>query len=454
MPKDLFPLPPGPKGEPFLGNAKDFVDEPLAYLQQAAKDHGDVMLIRLGFVKIFVLSHPDYIEQVLVNNAKNYTKSKFTQRKKSLFGNGLIFSEGSFWLRQRRLMQPAFHYKQIAYYSETMVSLTQRMLTQWTNGQQISIHDQMMQLSLEIVVKNLFSTDNTGDAEEVGAALNTIVDQVSSAAVSPLALLPDWLPTPDNLRYNRALAKIDRIIQKIIQEHRQHTEAGLDLLSMLLQAEDEDGSHLTDKQLRDEVINLYIAGHETTALALTYSWLLLAQNPVAEATLHSELDHALQGRTPTMADLSNLPYTEQIVTEALRLYPPVWGIFRDSKDTDQIGGYTVPPKTIIMLPTWNLHHDPRFFEDPMQFRPERWQKDQKHSIPRYAYFPFGGGQRLCIGNIFAMVEARLMLATIAQNWCFSLLPDPPLELVPTMTVRPKHGIKMIAHRRVIHESND
>ncbi|GAC1392590.1 MAG: cytochrome P450 [Ktedonobacteraceae bacterium] len=439
-------VPPGPKGEPFIGNAREFVLEPLEYLKRCAQEYGDIMQIRLGTTALYMLSHPDYIEHVLVTHNNKYKKSRFTQRRKSLFGNGLIFSEGDFWLRQRRLMQPTFHQKRVASYGTAMVQLAQQIAENWQDGETLNVHDAMMQLSLEIVLKTLFDTESAGDAQKIGKVLDILIDQVSAAAVRPIQF-PDWLPTPGNRRYNAALAELDTIIQQIISEHRRREVDNGDLLSTLLHVQDEDGSRMTDKQLRDEVVNLYIAGHETVALTLAYTWLLLAEHPDVETKLHAELDSVLAGRTPTIEDLQSLPYTEQVITEAMRLYPPVWGVFRDCKSADEIGGYPIAPGTVVLLSPWVVHHDPHYYIEPEAFRPERWDKASKQPIPRYAYFPFGGGQRLCIGNVFAMVEARLVFATLAQKWHFTLASDEPLELVPTITIRPKNGIHLIAHKR-------
>ena len=440
-------IPPGPKGEPFIGNARAFVLDPLDYLKRCAEEFGDILQIRLGTTAIYMLSHPDLVEHVLVTQNNKYKKSRFTQRRKSLFGNGLIFSEGDFWLRQRRLMQPAFHSKRVASYGTAMVQLAERMGQSWQDDVMLDMHAEMMQLSLEIVLKTLFDTESEGDAERIGSVLDILIDQVSAAAVRPIQF-PDWLPTPGNRQYNAALSKLDAIIQRIIQEHRQRTTDNGDLLSTLLHVQDEDGSRMTDKQLRDEVVNLYIAGHETVALTLAYTWRLLAEYPDVEAKLHEELDRVLGGRTPTMEDMQNLPYTEQIITESLRLYPPVWGVFRDCKTADEISGYSIAPGTVILLSPWVVQHDAHYYVEPEAFKPERWDKASKQPIPRYAYFPFGGGQRLCVGNIFAQVEARLVFATLAQKWRFTLASDDKLELVPSITMRPKQGIHLIAHKRV------
>lgn len=440
-------VPPGPPGEPFIGNARAFVLEPLGYLQRCAQTYGDFLQIRLGTTAIYMLSSPDFIERVLVTEAKRYTKSRFTQRRKSLFGNGLIFSEGDFWRRQRRLMQPAFHHKRLNMYSEAMVTLAQRISAHWQTGETINMHEEMMQLSLAIVVKTLFDNDDIGDIRTIGRILDTLIDQVSAAAVRPIQF-PDWLPTSGNRQYNAALAELNKIIKHIILEHKQRDASSNDLLSTLLNTQDEDGQRMTDSQIRDEVVNLYIAGHETVALALSFTWRLLAEHPEVEAKLHTELDRVLEGRAPTIADLANLPYTEQVVTEAMRLYPPVWGVFRDCATGDNIGGYHIAPKTVVLLSPWVVQHDPRFYKDPDLFLPERWGQTSKHDIPRYAYFPFGGGQRLCIGNNYALIESRLALATLAQQWKFTLATNDPLELVPSITMRPKQGIMLVAHKRL------
>ena len=437
-------VPPGPPGEPLIGNARAFVQEPLNYLRRCAQTYGDILQIRLGTTAIYMFSHPDYIEHVLTTHQKYYSKSRFTQRRKSLFGNGLIFSEGAFWLRQRRLMQPSFHHKNIDRYSSAMVDLTQRLAEHWQDGATLNMHDEMMRLSLGIVVKTLFDNDDAGDTRKIGHVLDILIDQVSAAAVRPIQF-PDWFPTSGNRQYNAALAELNTIIEQIIREHRQRGASSNDLLSTLLQTQDEDGQRMTDKHIRDEVVNLYIAGHETVALALAFTWRLLAEHPDVEEKLHDELDSVLAGRTPTIEDLPNLPYSEQIVVEAMRLYPPVWGIFRDCTQADEIGGYPIAPKAVVLLSPWVVQRDARFYDEPEAFRPERWSQMAKHPT-RYAYFPFGGGQRLCIGNNFALVESCLALATLAQHWRFTLATPEPLELVPSITMRPKNGIGLIAHK--------
>jgi cytochrome P450 len=392
--------------------------------------------------------NPDDIESVLSTNARNFLKSmtlrsNFFQR---LVGNGLVTSEGDFWRRQRRLAQPAFHRQRISGYGDVMVEYSARAASSWKEGETRDIHRDMMRLTLEIVVKTLFDADISQDADNVGRILAQIVKPFSSQATLKW-ILDNRFPTPGHIRFNRITGEMDKIVYRIITERRATGYDQGDLLSMLLQAHDEDGSQMTDKQLRDEVMTLFLAGHETTALALSWSWYLLAKNPECERKFHEELDDVLRGELPTVADMPRLKYTESIAKEAMRLYPPAYGIGRQPITDCEIRGYHIPAGSQVLMFPWVTHRDPRFFAEPDAFQPERWTEEFINQLPKYAYFPFGGGPRACIGNYFAMMEIVLLLATIGQKFRLSLVSEHPVTLLPAMSLRPRDGIKVVVHRR-------
>ncbi len=441
-------FPPGPDAagrKKFSGQLGLVRRDPLGFFTHCARTYGDITGMRYFNFRVFFINNPDYIEDVLVNNARKFHKGRVLQANKGLFGEGLLTSEGSFWLRQRRLAQPAFHRARIATYAETMVRYTERLLETWRDGEERDIHEEMMRVTLRIVGKTLFDADVAKDAQEVGQSLELLLEL--SADFGKAILIPAWLPTPHNIRKARAIKKLDKIIYRIIEERRKSERDTGDLLSMLLAARDEDGSRMTDKQLRDESITLFLAGHETTANALSWTWWLLAQNPEVEKKLHAELDSILAGQAPTLDDVAKLKYTEQVLTESLRLYPPAWGTARVAIEDHEIGGYKVPKGTGISFTQWTMHRDPRWFADPEKFQPERWEDGLAKRLPRFAYFPFGGGPRQCIGNTFALMEATLVLATIAQKFRFRLVEGHPVVPLPSITLRPRHGIRAILETR-------
>jgi cytochrome P450 len=437
-------LPPGPPASR-TGSFKNYSRDPLNFLTALSREYGDIVTMRFYNFRVYYVSHPDYIEEVLVNQARKFIKGRILRANKGLFGNGLLTSEGEFWLRQRRLAQPAFHRARIAAYGETMVRFTERLIAGWRDGETRDIHAEMMRLTLQIVAKTLFDADVDDDAQQVGRALEAIMDFNSD--FRRLILTPAWLPTLRNFRAALAIRRLNKIIYRIIDQRRATGGDAGDLLSMLLHAQDEDGSRMTDRQLRDEVITLFLAGHETTALALSWTWWLLAQNSQAEAKLHAELDTVLAGRSPTLEDLPKLRYTDHVITESMRLYPPAWGMARLAIEDAEIGGYRIPKGSGVSLSQWVVHRDPRWFDVPEEFRPERWEGDLLKRLPRFAYFPFGGGPRQCIGNSFALMEAALLLATIAQKFRVRLVPNQQVEPVASITLRPRHGIRVTLEER-------
>ena len=438
-------VPPGPPNDSWSGFYRQYSRDPLEYLTRLQREYGDVVMLRAFNYYVFFISDPALIEEVLVNQARKFAKGRILKANKRLFGNGLLTSEGDFWLRQRRLAQPAFHRGRIAAYAETMVRFAERLAAEFRDHETRDIHAEMMRLTLQIVAKTLFDAEVDRDAQEIGRALEAIIELNSD--FRRLVLTPSWLPTRSNLRAALATRKLNKIIYRIIAERRANPRDTGDLLSMLLAAQDDDGSRMTDQQLRDEAITIFLAGHETTAIALSWTWWLLGQNPDAEAKLHAELDSVLAGRSPRMEDLPQLPYTEKCITESLRLYPPAWGMPRLVLEDVQLGEYTVPKGCGVSIAQWVVQRDARWFEDPLAFRPERWTADFQKQLPRFAYFPFGGGPRQCIGNSFALMEAQLVLATIAQKFRFRIDPNHPVVPFASITMRPKQGIRGILESR-------
>jgi cytochrome P450 len=366
-----------------------------------------------------------------------------------LLGNGLFLSEGEVWLRQRRLVQPAFHRQRVAAYGEVMTAYTVRRLADWKDGDVRDVHAEMMALTQAIVAKTLFDADVADESYAIGQASNMLMEYFGARLGSVvLQLLPNWLPTPANLRTRRAIRRLDEVVYRMIAARRQSDEDRGDLLSILLHAQDaDDGSRMTNQQVRDEVMTLFMAGHETTAVALSWTWYLLARHPDVDARLAEELRTVMGDRAPAASDLPELRYTEMVVNESMRLYPPAYALGRQAARPTEVAGHAVAPGAIVILPTWVVHRDRRWFEEPEAFRPERWADDLAHRLPRFAYFPFGGGPRQCIGHGFAMMEAILLLATIAERFRLTLEPGQHVTPTPYVTVRPEPGLRMRLARR-------
>jgi len=420
-------------------------NNPLEYFTKVAREYGDVAGLRVLNFKTVFINHPSLIEEVLVTNARKYSKGRVLRANRHVFGEGLLTSEGDFWLRQRRLAQPAFHRARIASYAATMVDYTERMVEGWRGGEERDAHQEMMRLTLEIVAKTLFDADVERDAQEVGKSLELLLE--IGANYRRTIFVPHWLPTPTNLRVRREVKQIEKILYRIIAERRASGRDAGDLLSMLLSAQDEDGSRMTDRQLRDETITLFLAGHETTASTLSWTWWLLARHPAVQAKLHAELDAVLGDRAPTLDDLPKLRYTRHVITESLRLYPAAWGMARLAVEDHEIAGYAVTKGMGVAMAQWVVHRDPRWYDAPEEFRPERWEDDLLKRLPRFAYFPFGGGPRQCIGNAFALMEAALILATIARKFRLPLVANHPVVPLASITLRPRHGVRVTLESR-------
>jgi cytochrome P450 len=426
----------------------EFKHDRLAFLTRMARTYGDIVQWPFGPFRTWLVTHPDYVHQILTTDAAKFHKSAITKRSLGpTIGNGLILSEGDFWRHQRTLIQPAFHIKRIQEYARVMVDYAVRILDEWRPGQVRDIHHDMMKLTLAIVSKALFDADISDRADNIGATVTQLVE-VSNRLAMSILIPPEWVPTRDNRLNSEIRRRLSDITLGFIKQRRASGEDKGDLLSMLLQTKDGDtGRAMSDKQVVDESITLMMAGHETTATALTWTFYLLSQNPRVEAALHAELDRVLTGRLPGFDDLPRLPYTEMVIKESMRLYPPVWAIPRQAIAEVSIGGYTMPKGQIVLLSPWVSHHDGRYFTDPESFAPERWAGDFEKQLPKGAYFPFGGGPRICIGNSFAMMEARLLLAALVQNYSLSLAPGQAVDTEPLVTLRPRYGMKMMLHAR-------
>ncbi|WP_169977926.1 cytochrome P450 [Tautonia rosea] len=441
--------PPGPTGRWLSGNIQPFRNDRLAFLTDCAQRFGDVVALRLGPRRIWALNHPDLVEDVLVRHNRIFTKHFALRAAKPTLGEGLLTSEGEFWRRQRRLSQPAFHRDRIAGYGDVMVAYTDRMLRSWADGQQRDAQADMMQLTLEIVAKTLFDADIVKGAADIAEAMEVLMVNFTRK-VNRLVPLPGWLPVPENFRFWRAMGVVNQTLDAIISGRRREERDRGDLLSMLLLASDPegDGSGMSDRQLRDEVVTLFMAGHETTANTLAWAWLLLAKHPEIEARLHDELDEVLDdGRPPTVADLPRLRYTDMVITETLRVLPTVWLLGREATEEVEIGGYKAPTGTTMWMSQWVIHRDPRWFDEPETFLPDRWADGLARRLPRYAYFPFGGGPRICIGNHFAQMEAVLLLATIARRFRLIVPEGFTPRPIPTMTLRPEGGLPVQLEER-------
>jgi cytochrome P450 len=446
--------PPGPKSWSFWGHGRAFRRNPLEYLTWQHRQFGDFSRFRLLNVHAYLLAHPDYIRDLLLQHAGATIKSLALQRAKSLLGEGLLTSEPPLHTRQRRLMQPAFHQERLLHYGAIMICTGEEWLRRWDAmrlaDRAFDLHGEMMQLTLSIVVRALFSSDLAPIAHEL-SQLTTLVVRMFPYLISPFGEYVEHWPLPVSRRYRKARERLDSLIYGLISERRGGESEGDDLLSMLLSAQDQEAAasdtQMTDRQIRDELITLFLAGHETTANALTWTWYLLSRNPEVEARFHQELDRALAGRPPNPADLPNLIYTNAVLSESMRLYPPAWGVSRITKQEIQIAGYAIPQGSLCIASQWVTHHDPRFFPQPERFLPERWTIETV-TRPRFSFFPFGAGSRICIGERFAWMEGTLLLALLGQRWRFRLAPGAKVEPDPLITLRPKFGLLVNAEPRV------
>ena len=420
----------------------------LAFTLDVSRRYGDIAYYRFGPLNVYHLCHPDLAQQILVEQQEKFRKPELLRHAFGPFaGEGLLTSEGAVWKRQRRLMQPAFHHRHLAAYGNVMVAQTLRVMDSFAEGQVREISSEMAELTLNIVTKCLFGAELPSEVREIREAMVAMI-AAAGRRVNSILRLPSWVPTAGNIRERRALTKMDGILQVLFESRRKSQEQRDDLLSILLAATAEvtDGG-MSDKQLRDEMLTLFLAGHETTANALTWTWFLLSRHPEVEAKLWNELDRVLEGRAPEPADLAKLPYTEMVIRESLRLYPPAAAVAREPIEDVTIARYRVPKGSLVSINTYALQRDARFYSDPERYDPERFAPGWEERIPRYAYLPFGAGPRVCIGNAFAVMEARLILATVAQRYKLSLEPNQKVVPMQVITVKPRGPVRLKLRRR-------
>jgi cytochrome P450 len=447
-----YKKPPRSPGMPLLGNLLQARKEPLRFALDLTHRIGDVIRFRIGFYTGYLLNHPDYFHQVLKTNHHNYSKDNYNYRKlKPVLGEGLITADGDLWFRHRRLVQPAFHSKKIDQFYSIITNATGEMLKRWEDNalhqKPLPIDHEMMEVTLRIVTGSLFSTDIHSSVNIISKAF-TILNEGISYRFKTAFVPPLWIPTPRNRKYRKARAQLDQIVFDIIGKRRSEKELGHDLLDMLMSARDESaGSVLTDREIRDEVMTLMLAGHETTANLLTWTCYLLSQNPDSMDKLEAELKEVLGNRDPEVKDIPKLKYARNVLEESLRLYPPVWIISRKAIHSDNIGGYHIPAGATVTLCSYTLHRHPGFWKDPEKFDPSRFSSNENGELSTRAYFPFGGGPRSCIGKDFAMMEAHVIMAMIFRRYRLKPMPDHPVEPEPMITLRPRYGLKIFLEKK-------
>ncbi len=440
-------LPPTVKADLFGGHFRSFRKNPTAFLEKLAK-LGDVAAFRVGKVPAFLVNHPDLIRDLLVTNHSKFIKGRALQRAKGLLGEGLLTSEKEFHLRQRRMIQPAFHRTRINEYAKAMIEFGEKMAGEWRDGDVRDVDKEMMRLTLWIVGRTLFNANVQDDAMQVGDAMTTIVSMFNFM-LFPFSEILEKLPLPPIQKLKKARKTLDEVIYKIINERRASGEDTGDLLSMLLMAQDEEtGGAMTDKQVRDECLTLFLAGHETTANALTWTFYLLSQNPESEAKFHAEIDEVLGNKEVTPEDYPRLKFTEQILAESMRLFPPAWTVGRLATEPHEFNNFQIPAKSLVLASPFVMQRDPRFWENADEFQPARWeQQSVKEAGNKFIYFPFSKGVRSCIGESFAWMEGVLLLAILGRKWKLNLMPEQKIGLQAMITLRPKFGMKMRVEKR-------
>jgi cytochrome P450 len=442
---------PGPASIPFFGIPLELWCDPLTFLVDAARQYGAV--VRLGPRAGYLVNHPDYIKHVLLDNYRNYPKDH-NPAFDPLLGAGLLTSDGAFWRRQRRLAQPAFHHERIAAATAVVTSAATALLERWRafaeQGRPFDVVPELMRLTLQIVGQALLGSNLSADVDVVSRAFMSVLEQITHP---PLIALPAWLPISRKHALQQALHTLEQLVYRMIDERRtSRTDPG-DLISLLLAAHDaETGEPLSDRQIRDEIMTVLFAGQETTATALAWTVALLAWYPAVEQRLQEELTQVLGGRVPTAQDLAQLTYTRMVIAEALRLYPPAWAFARIAQADDEIGGYHIPAGAVVTVSPYVIHRHPAFWEQPERFDPERFRPECSAGRPRFAYIPFGGGPRQCIGNAFALTEMLLILATVAQTYQLQIVSQRPVEPYPMVTLRPRHGIRVTLRKQVARQT--
>lgn len=440
------PLIPGPRGSFLLGSVPEFRRDQLGFVQRMRRDYGPVVRYRLGSLPFIQVNHPDGVQRILQENNQNYIKGDYWYPIRMVGGDGLFASEGAHWLRQRRLMQPAFHRQRIAGFAEVMTGQTERMLARWEQaaslGTPLDISQEFTHLTMRIITEAMFSSQVEADTQAVSRAITTLLEDINFRFQAPFYPRLGF-PTPRNLRARAALRVVDEVIYRIIARRRQSGEAVDDLLGMLMEARDEEtGEAMSDKHLRDEVITIFVAGHETTAVLLTWLFHILAKDPEWEQRLSDEVSQSLQGRLPAFADLGSFPILRMAIDETLRLFPPAWLSSRQCLEDDELCGFPIRAGEVAGFSSYVIHRLPEYWPDPERFDPLRFTAENTAGRPRFAYIPFGGGPHQCIGNNFALVEAQLIFAMLVQRVRLQAVVERPVVIHPTVTLRPKDGVWM------------
>jgi len=443
------PTPPGPRGRRWSGSLKEYGRDTLGFLARCSRDYGDVVAYRLGHQHACLLTHPADIEQVLVADFKTLPKGLKADPQgvlQVLLGEGLLTADGQEWIRRRRIARPAFARENMAGQAVQIAGVMERHFACWRDGETRDLHRDMTHLAVCVIGDVFLGVDIRPAFEEINQAVEVAMKEHSARLLRPI-WLPGRVPTPGKMRFRKAMHRFERVIREIIAERQTREHGGEDLLSVWLWGRPPEAGLPDETRVRDEIATLFLAGHDTTALALSWTLHLLSQNPQTERQLIEQLEAVLGGRPPGLGDLSQLPYLESVLQEALRLYPSSWGFSRICHEDYEVGGYRIPAGTSILMSPWVTQRDPRFFEDPEAFRPERWQDGLAARLPRFAYFPFGGGPRGCIGYAFGMMEAALILGFMAQRFRFEPVAGHRVQPWPAITLRPRHGLKMIVRRR-------
>ncbi len=442
--------PPGPRHLTPIKHLSAMQRDAIGWFTHLTQQHGDCVHVRLGPTDLFLINHPDLVEEVLVKKPRHFSKGRVMRKMMRVIGEGLLTSEGEYHRRQRRLSQPAFHRARVDSYAEMMIECALKTREKWekhSTAELLDVNESMKHLTMAVVGKTMLSVDLEGANADLGDTMTDLMDAFNWLILPGFGLL-EKLPLPKSNRFRRARARLNSVIYRLIEERRKDDADRGDLLSMLMLATDEDGGAMSDLQVRDEAMTIFIAGHESQTNALNWVWILLAQNPEAEAKMHEELDRVLDGRLPMAADYANLTYTKMVLQETLRLYAPVWTIGRRAISDVHIGGYRISKGAAVMMSPYVLGRDARFYEHANTFDPERWRGDAQSHRPKYAYFPFGAGPRLCIGEAFAWMEGVLLVATLAQKFRLKLPENhAPIEPQAVVTVGPRGGLKMLLERR-------
>ena len=444
---------PGPKGKPIVGSSLDFAKNPPHFFVNLYREYGELTHFRLGFIDAYLLASPELVQEVLIEKAKHFEKSQRGRERLSKFlGNGLVTSIGEFHKHQRKLIQPAFRQKYLNGYSEAMLHYTDALKEKWQDGKQVDLSEDMMELTMHIVCKTLFDLEVSEQSKQVGEAIMELQEITKKDLTAPFNT-PTYLPFPTNFRRKKLLAVVYDILEDMIQSYRKRElpedSKAFHLMTALLDASREEGLEpMEDRQLRDELLTLFVAGHETTSNALSWTWYELSRHPEIEARFHQELDEVLQGEPVSLEHLPKLTYTTMIFKEAMRLYPPAWSLVgRESQEEQQIGDYMIPKRGLLFISPYVLHRLEKYFPEPETFRPERFTPENEKQLPRHLYIPFGTGHRICIGRSFAMMEGILLLASIGQKFRFKRLSDKEAEILPQITMSIKGGLPVEVQTR-------